>query len=211
MELHVTTRTALGKKTNALRAKGFIPAELYGHNVANMHLSVSAKDFAKLQRSGAEHGILTLVTEKKEKLPVLVADIVKDSLRQTVIAIDFHQVRMDQKIHTKVPVVFAGEAPAIKKGLVLIKVTDELEIESLPGKIPAHIEAHLDTLEDVGMSIHVGDLKIPHDVKVLAAEDTVIATIADKTKEEEVPPPVAETPAEGTEAAPAAASETETK
>ena len=49
--------TVLGKKVNALRREGIIPAELYGHGVPNVHLSVSAKDFAKDICGGRrEHG-----------------------------------------------------------------------------------------------------------------------------------------------------------
>lgn len=206
MELALKNRTVFGKRTSALRAKGLIPAELYGAGVPNLHLSVPVKEFTKIHRSGAEHGVITIVTEDNKKHSALIASVVRNSLTQEVLAIDFHQVRMDQKIRTRIPIEFVGESPVMKQGLVIVKVMNDIEIEALPAHIPAHIEVDMTKLEAVGSTVHVSDLKVPHDVKIIVSADSVIVTVSEKRKEEEVaPPPVAETTAteptkEGSEA-----------
>jgi large subunit ribosomal protein L25 len=199
MELKVLTRTVFGKKTKLLRAKGLIPAELYGHEIENLHISVAKKDLIKLQKTGEAHSVITLLTEDAKKIPVLIANIAKDSMSDEILALDFHQIKMDEKIRTTIPIEFIGEAPASKVGLVLVKVLDEIEIEALPSHIPSHIEVDISKLENAGDTIHVADLHVKKEVKIHLPEDTVIITIGEKRKEEVVTPPptpegTAETP-----------------
>ena len=47
IQLSVKPREITGKKVRALRREGFIPAELYGHGLPNVHLTVSAKELAR--------------------------------------------------------------------------------------------------------------------------------------------------------------------
>lgn len=190
MELSVKNRTAFGKKTGALRASGWIPAELYGRGIKNAHLSVSAKDFTKLERAGAGHGMVTLATEDGKKHPAIISDVARDHLSGHILALDFLQVRLDEKIRTRVPVEFMGEAPASKVGLVIVKVMNEMEVEALPHDLPKHITVSMESLAEVGSTIHVEDLKLPRGVKIIAADDAVVVTVADKAKEE-APAPAA--------------------
>lgn len=202
MELTVKNRTEFGKKTNALRAKGAIPAELYGAGIENMHLSVAEKDFRKIHRAGAEHGVITIVTEDDKKHSALIAFIARDGLSQEILAIDFHQVRMDQKIRTRIPIEFTGESPVVKLGHVIVKVMNDIEIEALPAHIPTHLEVDIAGLDAVGSTIHVSDMKVPNDIKIIVSPESVIVTVNEKRKEEVIAPPPAETttttPAEGT-------------
>ena len=193
-ELLISPRTAFGKKTRALRRSGFVPGEVYGHHAENRHVSVSARDLSRVFQETATHAIVTLIdAATKEKIPALIVDLHHDAVAQTVLAVDFRQVRMDEKIKAPIPVVFIGEAPAIKKGLTVLHVLSEVEIEALPAAIPDRFEVNLTTLEDVGQSIHVQDLAVPKGVRVLVPEDTVLVTVSERTKEEEVAPqPAAE-------------------
>ena len=109
---------------------------------------------------------------------------------------------MDEKITASVPLEFIGEAAAVKeKGGVLIKAVHEIEIEALPADLPHKIEVDLSQLLDIGMNIHVKDLKIDRKAKVLVDPETVIAIVAEPTKEEieEKPITVEEVKVEGEE------------
>lgn len=193
MELQVKTRTVLGKKVRARREAGFIPAEIFGRGLENRHVEVAEKDFVKLYKKAGEHTVITALTEKGEKIPVLISAIDRHPLTNKFLAVDFHQIRMDEKIQTNIPIQFTGEAPAIKTGLVLVKVLEEIEIESLPGKIPAHLIVDLASLENVGQSIHIADVKAPEGVKILSPATMVIVTVMEKAKEEvEAPKPATE-------------------
>jgi len=201
MELQVQKREILGKQVKSLREEGLIPAELYGHGLENIHLSVPAKEFSKVFKEAGESTIISLNFENK-KIPVLIYEVSADPLSDKIIHIDFYAVRMDEKITTSIPLEFVGESSAVKeKEGTLIKAMQALEIRALPADLPRNFEVKLDTLSEIGMSIHVKDLTIPKGVEILVEPETVIATVVEKAKEEveEKPITVEEVKVEGEE------------
>ncbi len=192
MELKVQEREILGKKVKTLRSGGFIPAELYGRGLKNQHLAVPQKDFLKIFREAGENTVITLVIGGKEKLPVLVSDVSFDSLREKITSVDFHQIRMDEKIEAEIPVELVGDAPATKKGLIVVKVMNEIKVSATPATLPHKFEINVTNLTDEGNAVHVKDLEVGKDVRILTPEDSVIV-IVNKMKEEkeETPPPAA--------------------
>ena len=198
MELKAQNREILGKKVKALRAVGSMPAELFGHGIKNKHLSVSQKEFSKIYKAAGEHELVNVAVEGESPIPTLVTNAQRDAISGQFLSADFYAVKMDEKITVNIPISFIGEAPAEKKGLPIIKVLSEIEVETLPGNMPHEFVADLSSLDDLGKSIHVKYIKIPKGVELLLAPDSVIATVGEKTAEEEVAPAPAE------EAAPAA-------
>jgi|WetSurMetagenome_2_1015567.scaffolds.fasta_scaffold196089_1 large subunit ribosomal protein L25 len=189
LDLSARTRTVLGKKVRSLRAAGTVPAEVFGHGKENRHIGVSAREFEKVFREAGEHSIVTLTIDEKEKVPTVITDVVRDPLSGTFLSIDFHAIRMDEKIQAKIPVHFTGEAPATKLGFPVVRTLEEIEVEALPGKLPHAFDVDIAALTNPGESIHVGDVRVPADVRVLVPTDTVIVTVGEKTKEE-APAPV---------------------
>jgi large subunit ribosomal protein L25 len=98
---------------------------------------------------------------------------------------------MDEKITATVPLEFINESPAVKEKIgILIKAMHEIEVEALPADLPHHIEVDISNLSDIEKSIRVKDLKINKGVKLLVDKETVVATVAEMAKEEEVVAPV---------------------
>lgn len=188
MELQVTTRTVLGRGVRALRASGLIPAEVYGHGIQNMHLSVPAREFEKVFRVAGEHTIVILAIDGGTKLPVIIADAMHDPISRSFRSIDFHAVRMDERIQAKIPVHSVGTAPAQKLGFPIVSILQEIEVEALPAHLPHSYDVDVSPLETPGQSIYVRDLAIAKDVKILLPPDTVLVTVGEKTKEEAPPP-----------------------
>jgi len=186
MELLVQKREELGREVTALREKGLIPAELYGRGVENLHLAVLVRDFERVLKEAGENTVVYVSVDGK-KHPALIYDVQLDPVSDKVVHADFYEVRMDEKIKTRIPLEFVGEAPAVKeKAGVLVKAAHELEVEALPGDLPHHIEVDVSALNDIGMSLHIKDLKQPKGVEFLADPETVIATTtAQMTVEEE--------------------------
>ncbi len=187
MELAAEKREILGRQVRALRAQGLIPAELYGHGLENKHLSVSAKDFLKILKEAGENTVVT-VAVGKEKLPTLIHDVMRDPVSDEILNVDFYQVRLDEKIRTKIPVEFIGEAPAVKeKEGILVKSLQEIEVEALPGDLPHDIKVDISALADIDQSIYVKDLPVSANVRIVVDPETVVATVTAKAAEEEVP------------------------
>jgi large subunit ribosomal protein L25 len=187
MDLQVKSRKLLGKKVKTLREKGLIPAELYGHEVQNIHLLVDSQDFKTIYREAGENTIVNLIIdEKKEKKPVMIHDVAVHPVTDEVLNIDFYQVRLDEEIRIDVPVLFTGIASAVKdKGGVLVKALQEIEVEALPGNIPHDISVDVSVLKEIGDSIHVSDLVISNKAKILLDKDAVVVTVTEKMTEEE--------------------------
>lgn len=185
MELAAQKRDAFGRGVKALRGKGFIPAELYGHGVKNEHVAILAKDFQRVFREAGESALVHLFIEG-EKHPVFIYDVAFDPVTDAVTAVDFYQVRLDRKIKVKVPFVFEGQSPAIKdKGGVLVKAVQEVEVEALPGSIPRELRVSIANLADIGQSVYMKNIDLPEGVKAMIDLDTVVASVIAKVTEEQ--------------------------
>jgi large subunit ribosomal protein L25 len=186
MELTAQERTQLGKSVAALRREGVIPAELYGRSTPNVHLAIGKKDFTKVFGEGGTTTVITLAVNG-QRYPVLVHDLQRDNLSGDITHVDFYQVERDRAIRAHVPLSFTGESGAVKQGGVLNKVMSEIEVEALPDKLPHQLEVDLSKLTDVGMSVHMKDIAVPSDVKVLVDAETVVVSVSAPRAQEEVP------------------------
>ncbi|MDP1689288.1 MAG: 50S ribosomal protein L25 [bacterium] len=184
MELIAQKREDFGTKaTVALRAEGLIPAELYGHGVANLHLKVKTKDFQKAFKEAGESTLITLVIDE-EKRPVIITDVKTDPVKGNVIHADFYQVRLDEKIKAHVPIILLGVSAGVKeKGGILIHVMREIEVEALPADLPHDFKIDISGLDDINKSLHVSDLTALKGVEFMADPETVIATVSSHVEE----------------------------
>lgn len=209
-ELKAKPRTELGKKTNALRRAGFLPAVVYpvrnsppkgpsgaqsageisngvyGEETTSQPIKVLYKDFEKAYKKVGESTLLKLDVDGKA-YNVLIHDIKNDPLKGTPLHADFYAVRMDKEIRIKVPIEFFGESPAVKNdGGILVKVMQEIEIEALPQDLPHGLRANLPSLETFESKIFVKNILLPKGVKSLAGPDEIIALVEPPRSEEEL-------------------------
>jgi len=210
MELKVQTRNIFGKKVETLRQQDLIPAELYGHGVKNLHLTLLAKEFQKVFKEAGESTIVNLVTEDNKKIPVMIHNVVSDPISEKILNVDFYQIKLTEKIKIPVPIEFIGEAPAVKNfGGILVKTLQEIEVEAYPQDLPHHFQINLSSLDEIKKSILVKDLKLSDKLKISINPEMIVATVIEAKPEEEAvkeatPAEGAVSP-EGTPAAPATA------
>jgi large subunit ribosomal protein L25 len=181
--LKAQIRDIFGKKVKKLRKEGFIPGEVYGHNVSNKHIFVSKKDFLKVFKEAHENTVIQLDLDG-EKIPVLISYVGYNYLNGEVETVDFHQLKMGEKIEVNVPVELKGESQASKKGFMVIKTLNEIRVLVSPTSIPHSFEIDVTSLKDLGDKITVKDVKFPQDIKVLVPSDTVIVSVVESTNEE---------------------------
>lgn len=192
MDLSVKPREITGKKVRTLRRAGLVPAELYGHGIKNLHLSVAVKEINQVLKEAGTSTVVTLVLNT-EKRSALIHDVTRNYLTGEIDHIDFYQVRMDEEITAKVPLEFVGEAPAIKAFAASInKAMSEIEVEALPQNLPHNLVVDLSTLDELNKSIYVSDIVVPKGVKILVDPETAIATAMPPAAEEVVEAPVAD-------------------
>ncbi len=185
--LKATPRTETGKKTARLRAEGNLPAVMYGPKQAPAALTISKLDFDKVLKEAGESAVVT-ITGVGSPTDVLIHDVAFDARKGGVVHVDFYAIEAGQKITIHVPLVFVGEAPALKLGGTLTKVLHEIEVEAEATHLPKEIEVDISTLVDLESRIHASDLKIPKGVELKSGAEEVVALIQQVEEEkEEVP------------------------
>ncbi len=196
-ELKAKPRTELGKKTNAIRRAGFLPAVIYGEGVPSQSIAVLYKDFEKVYKEAGESTLVKLDVDGKS-YNVLIHDITHHPLKGTSLHADFYAVRMDKEIRTKVLVVFVGESPAVKsEGGILVKVLKEIEVEALPQNLPHELKADLSRLDTIQSRLLVKDIPLPEGVKVHVDPEEVVALVEPPRTDEELATELEVKPAEG--------------
>lgn len=185
MELVVQKREKFGRAVMGLRKEGMIPAELYGKGVKNEHLAIPVKDFRRVFKQAGESTLIDVVigTEKK---PAMIYDVMTDPVTDEILSVDLYQVRLDEKIKIRVPLEFIGESLAIKdEHGILVKPMQEIEVEALPNKIPHSIKVDISKIAHIGEVVNVGSLNLGSDIKILADDTAVLATVTAQMTEEQ--------------------------
>lgn len=199
MKLKANKREITGKKVKNLRGEGLTPASVFGPTKKSENIQVDKKDFIKLFKDVGYNKFFDLEIEGERPVKVLVKEIQKHPVTDSLISVGFYQIDENRKITVEVPVNFTGESPAVKLNLgFLITNMDSIAVHCFPKDLPSGFEVDISTLENPGDAITVGDIKLPEDVELDSDMDTTSAVVYIGTaqKEEEV-----EAPAEGEEGA----------
>ena len=180
--LHATKRAERGRRVRALRARGVLPAVLYGPKEVATPLSLSRLEFEKAFREAGESTVITL-SGLDEDTDVLVQDIAYDPVTSVPLHVDFYAIERGKKVTVNVPITFTGEAPVLNLGGLLTKVLHELEVEALPKDLPHEIEVDVSSITGFDSQITVADISAPVGVTILNAAEEVVV-VAEEAKEE---------------------------
>ncbi len=207
--LEAVKRDTFGKnEARRLRARGHIPAVLYGGAVVDgkpqaTPIAVDPKALMGILRG--ESGVNTLIGLKvgSEDVKVLMREYQVDPLTRRLLHVDFYRIAMDKLLVVKVPVTVKGEAKGVKQqGGLLDIVHREVEVECLPADIPESIELDVTELM-LGQAIRLRDVATSPTWRPVTDGDVMLVHI--------VAPRAAVEPAaaDAVAAAPAAAAEPE--
>ncbi|HTY41296.1 MAG TPA: 50S ribosomal protein L25 [Thermoanaerobaculia bacterium] len=188
IELSVEKRSTIGKnEARRERAAGRIPAVVYGAGKPNVPISVDRKALSDVFREGAgENAIFLLkLSGSDQSRHAMIREMQRDPVSRRPLHIDFVRVLMDVKITVKVPIEVLGVARGVKTdGGILDVVTREVEIECLPGNIPAHLGVDVADL-GIGDAIRVSQVTAPEGVRIVDNPEKVVVHVAHPTREEE--------------------------
>ncbi len=202
VKLKAEQRTAVGRSaTRKLKARGIIPAIVYGGKEKPQPLQVSARDInAMLSHAAGENILVELeIAGEKSNRTALVQEIQHSPVGGDILHIDFHAVSMDEKIQAEVPLEPTGIANGVKNfGGLLEQSLRSLPIECLPRDLPDRITVDVSNL-DIGDSIHVRDIQLPNGVAAKVQPDLTAFSVLAPAVEEEPVPVVAEGAAAGPE------------
>lgn len=170
-------RTVFGKAAAAkCRNAGRLPAVIYdraGHSTA---IDVPYRDFEKLFKTVTESTLIIIKVDEKDEYEVFIKDYQYDIVTDTVSHADFYAVERGKLLRTKIQIRLTGSPEAIRQGAVLETGITELEVECLPRNLPERIVVNVENLA-ANQSIHIRDIKVSDDVKVLTDGDLTVAAL----------------------------------
>jgi large subunit ribosomal protein L25 len=190
---HLVTevRDTFGKGVaRKIRARGKIPAVIYGHGTEPQHVTLPGHETGLILRKSNQ--VLELDIQGKIQL-ALVKDVQKDPVRQIIEHIDLIVVRKGEKVIVDIPVHVEGESAP---GTSVNQDANTISLEVEATQIPENIVISIEGLEE-GAQILAKDVALPAGATLITEPDTLIVGITGESAEE---PEAGEAPA-----APAAA------
>ena len=174
MELKVQKRQP--GKAKKLIKQGLVPGIVYGKSL-EQPISVQFKrtDFVKLYKEAGSSTPVILKGDDFEQM-VLIHDYQLEPVKDMVIHVDFLAIKAGEKVKAAVPVVVEWIENLQKQGLEVDIITDEVEVEAIPSKLPHEIKVDVSNLKD-GDNITVGDLDLDKDVEIVSEPTEVIVTV----------------------------------
>ncbi len=182
-----------GTKNDArrVRVSGKVPAVLYGAGKESLPVSLDPRQVGRILHSQTGYNtIFDLNLDGGERTKAMIVDWQYEPIKGSLLHIDLKRIAMDKALTVNVPIVLKGEAVGVKQqGGILEQLLREVEIECLPGDIPASIEADVSELV-FGKVLRVADLPHSDKLKFLSDPNSPVAHVT-TVKEEVVATPEA--------------------
>jgi large subunit ribosomal protein L25 len=186
-------RQTRGKnEARRLRARGMVPAVLYGAGREAVAIATDPRALLKILHSPTGHNtIFDVAIEGGETTPAMIVDWQFEPVKDRLLHVDLKRIDMSKRLRVSVPVQTVGDAKGVKQqGGLLEVVTREIEIECLPDEIPEHFTVDVTELM-IGQALRAADVPLTGSMKLLSSPDSVIAHVIALRREAE---PVAEAP-----------------
>src|SRR5713226_8637766 len=203
VKLKVEPRTATGRSAaRRLKARGIVPAVVYGGKEKSQPLQVSSRDISRMLSHASGENILVELEIAGQKAPrtALLQEVQHSPVGGDILHIDFHAISMDEMIQAEVPLEPTGTPNGVKNfGGLLEQSLRALALECLPRDLPDRITVDVSEL-NIGDSIHVREIQLPSGVTSKVQPDlTAFSVLAPTVEEEPVVAEAAEAAAAGPE------------
>lgn len=175
--INVNARKSGKHFSRQARMEKIIPAVVYGPNFKPLNLSLAENDAIKFGKRAYENTIFTFVSEDKalNGIKVLRKAIANHPLSRRPIHLDFYALDMSKAVRVNVELRFIGKAMGTGEGGLFSAVRRDVEVECLPTAIPEFFEVDVTPL-GLNQSLHVSDVKLSGNVKLITSAQETIAT-----------------------------------
>ena len=171
-------RSEYGRRaSNAYRAQGLLPANIYGLGKENLTVTIDTKEFTRAFMSGQR--IVTINTAGGQEKSV-VKEVQYDGLGDELVHVDFTRIDIHQKITLEVALEIVGTVVA---GVLEVPLK-EVKVESLPAGFPSSIPVNITELK-IGDVIRVGDLEAPEGCTFADEPETLVLQVTAPVEMEE--------------------------
>ncbi|HEY6743674.1 MAG TPA: 50S ribosomal protein L25/general stress protein Ctc [Lapillicoccus sp.] len=190
IKLVAEKRTRFGKgAARKIRRDRKIPAVLYGHGTAPVHITLPGHDTMMALKTA--NALLDIEVDGQSQL-ALAKDVQRDAIKPVIEHVDLVIVRRGEKVNVDVPVTTDGEAAA--ETVVTID-SQTVELSVLATQIPEHIVVSVEGLE-AGTQVHAGQLDLPEGAELVTDPDTLVVNVTQQISAEALEAELAEAEAE---------------
>ena len=190
IKLVAEKRTRFGKgAARKIRRDRKIPAVLYGHGTAPVHITLPGHDTMMALKSA--NALLDIEVDGQSQL-ALAKDVQRDAIKPVIEHVDLVIVRRGEKVNVDVPVTADGEAAA--ETVVTID-SQTVELSVLATQIPEHIVVSVEGLE-AGTQVHAGQLDLPEGAELVTDPETLVVNVTQQISAEALEAELAEAEAE---------------
>lgn len=182
--LNAKKREILGKKVKKLRKDGQLPVSVFGKEIKSAALSVATTDFLKVYNKAGETGLVELKFDGGSH-HTLISNVQIHPVTRQVLHVEFHAVKLTEKIKANVPVELVGESPAVQNNVgILLQTINEVEVEALPTDLPEKLEVDVTKLAEIDQQVTVGELSAPKGVEILTEKEGIVVKVASAVSQE---------------------------
>ncbi|BCJ53966.1 50S ribosomal protein L25 [Actinoplanes sp. NBRC 14428] len=176
VKISAEPRTEFGKGgARRTRRAGLVPAVLYGHGEAPVHIALPAREFAAAIRHGGLNQVFTIdVAGGTGATLALPKAIQRDPIKDTYEHVDLIIVKRGEKVQVDVPVTLVGEAA---RNTLVVSESTTLSITAEAMHLPNGFEVSIEGLE-AGSQVTAGDVTLPQGTELAVEPDFVIAVIS---------------------------------
>lgn len=167
-------RDKLGTSANRrLRASGFVPGNIYGHQQDPVAVFFPVKEAVALVKS--THRVVDVELDGKTETTLL-RETQWNAFHTDLHHIEFMRVDPNERVRLDVDVVLKGTSPGVLGGGLLEQPLHSVHLDCLAIKIPESIIVRIHSLQ-IGQVVHVKDLDLPEGVSVLNNPDAIVVRV----------------------------------
>jgi large subunit ribosomal protein L25 len=140
-----------------------IAIDLDGRELSGHLRNISESTIVKVDVNGSTHDAFVKATQRN----------IQDG---NILHVDFYEIEMGKLLRARVSLHITGNPIGVRDGGILETPLHDIEVECLPKDLPERVNVDISGL-GVNQSIHVRDLVLGEGVKLISAEDQVIALV----------------------------------
>jgi large subunit ribosomal protein L25 len=186
VKLSARPRTESGRnEVKQVRARGAVPAVIYGGAGTPANLEISKKELNSLLSHAVGENILVdlEITEdgKTTNRLSLIQEVQHHPVSRDILHVDFHAVSATEEIEAEVVLESTGESIGVKTyGGLLQQHLRALPITCLPQNLPEIITVDVSHL-NLGEAVHVKDITLPDGVTANVDGEVVAFLVSEPT------------------------------
>jgi len=184
----IAKKRALEGSSNArrMRTAGSLPAVIYGAEKSPVSVEINTHEFEQILHHAASESMLIKVdVEGEGTIQVLVKAVQHHPVTSDLLHVDLMRVTEGKPIAVDVQLELIGDAAGVKLGGTIDHVMHSIAVECLPKDLVEVIEVDVSDMQ-IGDVLHVADLGLGAEFKVLVDEDAIVASVsAPRTEEAE--------------------------